>query len=104
MLAPGLGFAAIAWLWLRHRATAPALARCHLEQTFWVSLWGGIIIVAAVAGFVVLFGVHSEWTWTYVIIYFTCIHSTLIMFGILGLAKAMAGQPYVYPLIGRRCD
>jgi hypothetical protein len=104
MLAPGLGFAAIAWLWLRHRASAPALARCHLAQTFWVSLWGGMLIVAAVAGFVALFGVHSEWTWTYVIVYFTCIHSTLIMFGILGLAKAMAGQPYVYPLIGRRCD
>jgi uncharacterized Tic20 family protein len=26
------------------------------------------------------------------------------MFGILGLAKAMAGQTYVYPLIGRRCE
>jgi len=104
MLAPGFAFAALAWLWLKHRATAPALARCHLAQTFWVSLWGGALIVVAVAGFIALFGLHSEWTWTYVIVYFTCIHSTLIMFGILGLAKAMAGQPYVYPLIGRRCD
>ncbi|MBU0750692.1 MAG: hypothetical protein KJ787_00125 [Gammaproteobacteria bacterium] len=104
MLAPGLGFLAIAWLWFKRRATAPALARCHLDQTFWVSLWGGALIVIACAGFIWLFGLDSEWTWTYVIMYFTCIHSTLIMFGILGLAKAMAGQPYVYPLIGRRCD
>lgn len=104
MLAPGLGFVALAWLWLKHRASAPALARCHLEQTFRVSLWGGALIVVACAGFIWLFGLDSEWTWTYVIMYFTCIHSTLIMFGILGLAKAMAGQPYVYPLIGRKCD
>lgn len=104
MLAPGLGFAAIAWLWLKHRAHASPLARCHLEQTFRVSLWGGVLIVFAVAGFIAFFGVDSRWTWTYVIVYFTCVHSTLIMFGILGLAKAMAGQPYVYPLIGRKCD
>ena len=104
MLAPGLGFVAIAWLWFKQRGTAPALARCHLDQAFWVSLWGGALIVVACAGFIWLFGLDSEWTWTYVIMYFTCIHSTLIMFGILGLAKAMAGQPYVYPLIGRRCD
>jgi hypothetical protein len=104
MLAPGFGFAAIAWLWLRHRGAAPALARCHLEQTFWVSLWGGALIVVACAAFVWFLGLDSEWTWTYVIVYFTCVHSTLIMFGILGLAKAMAGQAYVYPLIGRNCD
>jgi hypothetical protein len=104
MLAPGLGFAAIAWLWLKHRTGAPALARCHLEQTFRVSLWGGALIVVACAAFIALMGLDSEWTWTFVIVYFTCIHSTLIMFGILGLAKAMAGQPYVYPFIGHRCD
>lgn len=104
MLAPGLGFLAIAWLWLKHRMSAPALARCHLEQTFRVSLWGGALIVVACAAFIALMGLDSEWTWTFVIVYFTCIHSTLIMFGILGLAKAMAGQAYVYPLIGRRCD
>ena len=104
MLTPGLGFLTIAWLWFTRRKDAPALARCHLEQTFWVSLWGGVLIVTACAGFILFLGIESEWTWTFVIIYFTCVHSTLILFGILGLAKAMAGQPYVYPLIGRKCD
>jgi uncharacterized Tic20 family protein len=104
MLAPGLGFIAIAWLWSRHHRHAPPLARCHLEQTFWVSLWGGILIVFACAGVMLFLGIDSQWTWTFVIIYFTCVHSTLILFGILGLAKAMAGKTYVYPLIGRQCD
>ena len=106
MLAPGLAFLAIAWLWLKHRAATtplPPLARCHLDQTFFVSLWGALLIVIACSAFIAVLGLDSEWTWTYVVIYFTCIHSMLIMFGIVGLAKAMAGKPYVYPLIGRPC-
>jgi hypothetical protein len=103
MLAPGLGFLAIAWLWWRHR-NAPPLARCHLDQTFFVSLWGGALLVVACAAILVLGGLDWEWTWVAVIIYFTCVHSTLILCGALGLSKAMAGKPYRYPLIGPRCD
>lgn len=103
MLAPGLAFAVIVWLWLRHR-DAPPLARCHLDQTFFVSLWGGVLLVVACAAILLLGGVDWEWTWVTVIIYFTCVHSTLILLGVVGLSKALAGKPYVYPLIGRRCD
>lgn len=104
MLAPGLAFLALAWLWLKRRHDAPALARCHLDQTFFVSLWGGVLIVGANAALFLLFGWDWEWTWVFVIMYFTCIHSALILLGMLGLAKAMAGKPYVYPWIGPRCD
>lgn len=102
MLAPGLAFLAIVWLWLKHR-DAPALARCHLDQTFFVSLWGGTLLVVACAAILMLGGLDWQWTWVAVIIYFTCIHSTLIVFGVVGLSKALAGKPYVYPLIGPRC-
>lgn len=104
MLAPGLAFLVIVWLWLKRRAGAPALARCHLDQTFFVSLWGGALIVVANAALFLIFGWDWEWTWVMVVIYFTCIHSTLILFGVVGLSKALAGKPYVYPLIGRRCE
>ena len=104
MLAPGLAFLAIAWLWFRRRADAPPLARCHLDQTFFVSLWGGALIIVACAAFLLLFGWDWEWTWVFVIMYFTCVHSTLILLGMLGLAKAMAGKPWVYPWIGPRCE
>jgi hypothetical protein len=100
MLAPGLGFLAIAWLWWQRRHAAPALARCHLDQAFYVSLWGGVLIVIASAAIVTLGGLQGMWTWVAVIIYFTCIHSTLIVFGCIGLAHAMAGKPYRYPIIG----
>ncbi len=103
MVAPGLGFLAIAWLWLKRRQDAPPLARCHLDQTFFVSLWGGLLIVVANTTLFLWLGWQWEWTWVIVVIYFTCVHSTLILLGMLGLAKAMAGKPYVYPLIGPRC-
>ena len=102
LLAPGLAFVAIVWLWRKHR-DAPPLARCHLEQTFFVSLWGGALLVVACAAILMLGGLEWEWTWVVVIIYFTCVHSTLVLLGVVGLAKALAGKAYVYPLIGRRC-
>lgn len=107
MLAPGLAFLVLAWLWLKHRRATPPLpplARCHLDQTFFVSLWGGVLIIAANAVLFFVFGWDWEWTWVFVIIYFTAIHSTLILLGMLGLAKAMAGKPYRYPWIGPRCE
>jgi hypothetical protein len=103
MLAPGLAFAVIVWLWFRHR-DAPLLARCHLDQTFFVSLWGGVLLVVACAAILLLGGIDWEWTWVVAIIYFTCVHSTLIVLGVVGLSKAQAGKPYVYLLIGRRCE
>jgi hypothetical protein len=102
MLAPGLAFLAILWLWWR-RADAPPLARCHLDQTFFVSLWGGALIVVANAALFLIFGWDWEWTWVIVVIYFTCVHSTLILLGVVGLSKALAGKPYRYPLVGPHC-
>jgi hypothetical protein len=103
MIAPGLGFLAIVWLWLKRRQDAPPLARCHIDQTFFVSLWGGLLIVVANTTLFLWLGWDWQWTWVIVVIYFTCVHSTLILLGMLGLAKAMAGKPFVYPWIGPRC-
>lgn len=104
LVAPGLGFIAIAWLRGRRHASASPLARCHLDQAFYVSLWGGALLLSITAIFLALGGLEWEGTWVLVVMYFTCVHSALVMFGIIGLAKAMAGKPYVYPLIGHPCD
>lgn len=102
LLAPGLGFLVLAWLWFKHRHSAPPVARQHLNQTFWVSLWGGLLIVSLSALLIALGGLHWEWTWVVVILYFTGIHSTLVTLGMFALSKAMAGQAWRYPLIGPR--
>ena len=100
LLVPGICFAILFWLWLKHKDTASPLARQHLKQTTFVSLYGGLMIFTLSAVVIGLGGLEWEWTWVMVIIYFTCIHSTLVMFGMFALAKAMAGQPWRYPLIG----
>lgn len=101
MLAPGLAFLLLAWLWLKHRRTAPALARQHLEQTFAVSLCGGALLIVACGVILALGGLDWSWTWVIVLLYFLLVHSTLIMFGLVGLSRAMAGKAWQYPLLGR---
>jgi len=52
-------------------------------------------------GLILLLGGYDQpTTWVVLILYFTCCHSALILLGVLGLVKALAGQPYRYPLIG----
>lgn len=104
LVAPGLSFLILLKLYFKHRASAPLLAVCHLKQTISASIWAGVLLVIANIAIFLLGGYTSPNTWTVVIVYFTTCHSTLVLLGILGLAKAMAGQNFVYPLVGQRCD
>jgi len=101
LLLPGLAFAALLFVYFRNIHTAPALAVCHLRQTLSASLWAGALLLFANIVIVLLGGYRSPNTWMVVIIYFTTCHATLVMLGVLGLAKAMAGQCFRYPLVGR---
>jgi uncharacterized membrane protein len=104
MLAPGIAFLILVWLYFKHIGKAPPLACCHLRQTFRASLWGAALLVAANALIILLGGYGAASTWVIAILYFTLAHTALIVLGCLGLAKAMAGKPYTYPLIGGRPD
>lgn len=101
---PGLAFAVLAGLWLKFRDRAPPLARQHLKQATYVSFWGGLLIVGFCAAILAAGGLHSQWTWVALILYFTCIHSTLVLFGMYALIKALNGQVWRYPLIGPAVD
>ncbi|MEZ5585434.1 MAG: hypothetical protein R3E46_00040 [Sedimenticolaceae bacterium] len=101
LLAPGLGFLVLLWIWWRSREQAPPLAASHLSQTLSGSLWAGVLLVVANALILLLGGYRGPHVWVVVITYFTFCHSMLVMFGAYGLSKAMAGQCWRYPLIGR---
>jgi uncharacterized Tic20 family protein len=103
LILPGIALGVLFWLW-RRNPQAPPLARNHLEQTFFVSLWGGALIGVFTLAFLALGGLQWAWTWVLVIIYFTCVHSTLVVCGMLGLARAMAGKRFRYPLLGPGLD
>jgi hypothetical protein len=102
LLLPGLAFAYLLWLARRHGGSTDALARCHLKQTVVASLWAGVLLAAVTVLIVFLGGLHVPATWVVLILYFTCCHAALVLFGVLGLARAMAGQVFVYPLIGSK--
>lgn len=102
LLIPGLGFLILLGLyWQRHAAAGP-VGRCHLEQTVTASLWGGFLLVVINGLIILLGGYDGAWTWLIVILYFTMVHSTFILLGMIGLIKAMAGQCWKYPLVGHR--
>jgi len=103
LVLPFFGFLGLLVLYARFRRTAPRLARCHLAQTMSASLWAGVLLLAVNALILILGGYDAPSTWVVLVLYFSTCHTTLVMLGVVGLAKAMAGKQYRYPLIGRPC-
>ena len=101
LLLPGIAFLALVYLALRAGPDTPKLAAAYLGQTVAGSLWAGGLLVVVNVLIVLLGGYSGAHTWVLVILYFTVCHSTLVLLGVVGLAKAMAGQCWRYPLIGR---
>ena len=103
LLLPGIAFIVLCFLYAKHSRIGSALTRCHLKQTVIISLWAGFLIVI-VNAIILLFGGYTQvWTWVVLIIYFTVIHSTLVLLGVLGLARALAGKHFHYPLSRAQC-
>jgi uncharacterized Tic20 family protein len=103
MLLPGIAFIMLWVLYRKHSQSNLLLARCHIKQTFITSIWAGFLIIIVNAAIVIFGGYSQPWTWVVLLIYFTCIHSTLVMLGVIGLSRAMAGKHFHYPLTGVKC-
>ena len=101
-LLPGIAFL---MLWRMHSRLAAArdgFAGQHVRQAFVASIWSGALLVLAVGSLVALGDLHKPGTWIAIITYVICVHSLLVFGGVVGVARAMAGQPWRYPLIGPR--
>ena len=102
LILPFLAFIILAIIFLKKRGSAPPLAQSHLQQTISASIGIAIMFIAA-AGIVMLlkmWGMEDVVVWMIVVIVFTIVHATMVLFGVLGLAKAMAGKCWRYPLFG----
>ena len=99
LVLPGIAFLALAWLFFRCDRNTPELAQAHIHQAFSASLWAGILLILVNLVIILFGGYQGMHTWVIVILYFTFIHSTLVIFGMVGLAKAMSGQCWRMPLI-----
>jgi hypothetical protein len=103
LILPGLAFMALLYLFISRRDSLPALARSHLEQTMSACVWiAGMIIVGSTSIYMMrLNGVEDVTLWIIVVLVFTIMHASMVLLGILGLAKALAGKCYRFPVVGR---
>lgn len=102
MIVPGLAFLLLVALWWRHRRHPSTLVRNHLAQTVAASLWGGAMLVGVSVAIFLLGGFENPWSWVVGVLYFVCFHAMLILFGVIGLNRAMLARPYRFPLVGPR--
>jgi len=100
LLLPGLAFVILLGIYLLFRDRVSSLSLHNLRQSLSASLWAGFFLVICNALVLLTGGYDGPWTWVIVIVYFTMAHSTLILLGVVGLIKAMAGEFWRYPLIG----
>lgn len=99
LILPGVAFLILAVLAWRKRRTGP-LAAAHLDQAVWASLWAGVLLVG-VNGLILWVAGFTGAGWAAVILCFTVCHATLVLLGVVGLVKAMNGQCWRFPLVGR---
>lgn len=100
LLLPVIAFVLLLTVYFYKMNSAGELALNHFKQAIFTSLWAGLLLFA-VNGFILLLGGYDgPYVWMTVIIYFTLIHASFIMLGVIGLIKALNGQYWRYPLLG----
>ncbi|MCB1758919.1 MAG: hypothetical protein KDI68_03945 [Gammaproteobacteria bacterium] len=87
---PGL---ALLWMLLQlSRATADGIDRYHLRLGIRINLAAAVALLLVSALMLLLGGFDSAWTWMYVIIYFTSVHTVFIVTAVWAMVRAWNGQ------------
>ena len=102
LIMPGLAFLVLLWLAYQQRASTNLLTRCHVRQAVTVAIKGGLLLTVVPALIALMGDLDQPATWTVLVLYVLCGHATLVLLGVLGLSRAIAGQTFVYPLLGNR--
>ena len=103
LILPVLAFIILALIFIKKHGSLPALADSHLEQTMFASIWIGVFffITALTVMLMNLIGIEDVTLWMIAIITFTIIHATMVLLGVFGLAKALSGKCWRYPVVGK---
>lgn len=102
LLFPLVTWLALLVLYLRKRDSAPELGKIHLRQAFVAATLSSTIFLLANLLILVLGGYRSISALVIFEVYFIAVVPLFLIPGLIGLIKAMSGQPYRFPLIGRR--
>ena len=96
---PGAALLALAALWLRHRHDRD-LGAIHLDQALFTALWAGGIALATALVTIRLGGTDAPLTWAILLPALVSLHAAFIVLGVVGLTRALSGQPWRYPVLG----
>ena len=103
LLLPFVAFVILLFIYLRNHKNTSVLAKSHLEQTISASLWIAVMFTTAASIIYSLnrLGMEDVTTWIVVVLLFTILHACMVLLGVIGLAKALSGKCWRYPLFGR---
>jgi hypothetical protein len=70
------------------------LDRSHIRSAFWLTLIGGSLVLGGCSSIYFVMASATQ-TWPMIIVYFTIMHTTFVMWGMINLARAMSSRlPY----------
>lgn len=93
LIAPGIAFVMQAVHWYRCKLYCDETGRVSSRTALAFSVIAGLLIIGFVLIIISIPGAMSNPnTWVVLVIYFTTIHATLVLFGVVGLSAAMAGR------------
>ena len=96
---PGIALIPMAYLCKKYWHSQDLLTFCHVRQVLASTIWFLLVFFGGVLVFW-LMGNDSPQHWTMLIMYLIVFHTTFVMVGMIGLAKAITGKPYRPYLIG----
>lgn len=101
LILPGVPVLVIGWLYFLCQA-APE-AKAYLKQFWYWSITGGVLLLGTcvLVWWQIQAGNATAWVW--LIVYLLCVHTTLVLMGMLSLARVLAGKPClpVWPVAKR---
>lgn len=104
LILPVLSFVILVFLFLKKHGSLPPLANSHLEQTISAGFLTAVMFFVSALTIMMmrLIGVEDITLWLIAILLFTILHATMVLLGIMGLAKALSGKCWSYPVVGRK--
>ena len=70
-----------------------SFVRQHVNSSVNASMWAGILLIVPVIVALIAWQSGAN-KWMFIVIYFTCVHSSFIILAVLAYARALGGKNY----------
>lgn len=98
---PIISFVLLIFIYFKEKSNINDQVLNHFRQSILANIVAAFLLLVVSIAILLLGSLNSVYTWILLILYFICVHSILILFGVFALIKAWANQRYYYPLFGR---